>query len=222
MKIKKLVYGILMMVLSSCARFNSDIRYEPKTEREFIFPMQSQEFTKSVEECMRLEKFPCNYPEPQDSLSEFQNTWYSKHLISLKEPKIYNQKGNGLKIIRFTELGTWSNPFCYKIENQNDLILGTYSRSKGLGGYKAGRRIRFKEKKLNQNDWNTIKTKIDSIKFWQIPTHDPNIIFDGGEWILEILWEDEYHFVTRNSPADYGGKEYAELCELIINMFNGK
>ena len=182
--------------------------------------MQSPEFTKSVEKCIKLKKFPCNYPEPQDSLNEFQNTWYSKHLISLKEPKLYTQKGKGLKIIRFTELGTWSNPFSYKIENQTDRVYGTFSKSNGLGGYQAKRRIKFKEKELNQNDWNKIKAKIDSAKFWQIPTHDPNMILDGSEWILEILWENKYHFVTKNSPNLYDGKEYAELCELIIKTFN--
>ena len=53
-----------MLTISNCAVINPDVRYAPRTENEFIFPMHSQEFTKSVEECMKLEKFPCNYPEP--------------------------------------------------------------------------------------------------------------------------------------------------------------
>ena len=208
--------------MANCAVVNPNVRYEPKNMEEYIFPLHSKEFTKSVEDCIKKENFPCNYPEPQDSLNEFQNTWYSKHLISLKESKIYNQIGQGRKVIRFTELGTWSNPFSYKIENNNGKILGSYSKSKGLGGYEAGRRIKYKERELSQNDWDKIKTEIESVRFWQIPTHDPNDILDGAEWILEVLWEDKYHFVTRSSPDAYDGNEYAQLCEMIINTFNEK
>lgn len=217
MKIQYLAYGILITMAASCTIVNPDIRYEPKEAEEYIFPMQSVEFTKLVEDCIEQENFPCNYPEPQDSLDEFRNTWYSKHLISLEEPRIYTQRGNDWKIIRYTNLGTWSNPYSIRIENRNGKILGTYSKSKGLGGYQAGRRIKFKEKKLTEKEWGEIELKIDKIEFWQIPTHDPNIILDGEEWILEILWNDKYHFVTRNSPDVYDGKEYAELCNLIEN-----
>lgn len=43
------------------------------------------------------------------------------------------------------------------------------------------------------------------------------MIFDGEEWILEVLIDGKYHFVTRNSPDIYDGREYAELCKLVIN-----
>jgi hypothetical protein len=43
------------------------------------------------------------------------------------------------------------------------------------------------------------------------------MILDGEEWILEVLIDGKYHFVTRNSPENYGGQEYAELCKLIMN-----
>jgi len=219
---KSIIVILILLSISNCVVVNPDFRYKAIAENEFIFPMHSAEYTNSLEDCLRLEKKPCNYPKPQDSLDEFTNTWYSKHLVSLKEFKIYDQKGKGLKMIRFTELGTWSNPFSYKFENNNGIISGTYSKSNGLGGYQAGRRIMFTEIELNQNDWNQIETKIENVRFWQIPTHDPNLVLDGAEWILEILWDDKYHFVTRNSPDVYDGKPYAELCELIINTFNEK
>ena len=213
------MYGILMILVSSCAIIIPDITFKPKSSNGFIFPMHSPEFTKSVEDCIEQKKFPCNYPEPQDSLDMFQNRWYSKHLRSLKESKIYNQTGKGSKIIRFTCLETWGNPVSFKIEKRDDIILGTYSRTNGLGGYKAGRRVNHKKKVLKQENWNKIKLKINEIKFWEMPTHDTNLILDGAEWILEILWDDEYHFVTRSSPDVYGGKTYAELCEMIMNSF---
>jgi len=219
MKHQYLAYGIALILASSCAIVKPDIKYRPKAQEDFIFPMQSQEFTQSVEDCMQKNNYPCDYQEPQDSLGEFINTWYSKHLISLKETKIYNLTGKDLKIIRYTNLGTWSKPFSYKIESTNGNHLGTYSKTNGLGGYRAGNRIKHREKEIAQNDWDLIKAKIDEIGFWQMPTHDPNMVLDGAEWILEILWNDKYHFVSRTSPGDWSGKKYAELCELIESKF---
>ena len=55
--------------------------------------------------------------------------------------------------------------------------------------------------------------------FWNIPTHDPNMILDGEEWILEVLIDEKYHVVKRNSPDVYDGKNYAELCKKVINTY---
>jgi|GEM_PF-1601427 len=220
MKTKAITYIGILFTLTSCVLFKPDLRYEPKTADEYYFPSLSDDFKKAQSECIEQKNFPCDFPEPNDSLSDFVNTWYSKHLISLKEPRLYNQRNKDLKIIRFTHLGTWSNPYSYRIEKQNENVIGIFNKTNGLGGYEAGHRIKNKEKDLNKEKWNNIIAKVDSIDFWNIQTHDPNMILDGAEWILEILIDDKYHFVTRNSPDVYDGKEYADLCKLIIESFN--
>ena len=96
----------------------------------------------------------------------------------------------------------------------------TYNQTRGLGGYKAGRRIKHKTKEIKLEKWEQIIEKVDNIDFWNIETHDPNMILDGAEWILEILIDEKYHLVTRNSPEVYDGKEYADLCEMIVNSFS--
>jgi len=217
---KNFIFGIVILTLIGCAILNPKKRYQPNSIEYYFFPMHSLEFTKSVEECIKEEKFPCDYLEPEDSLSKFQNKWYSKHLISLEEPILYNQRDTDLEIIRFTHLGTWTNPFSYRIENRNGQIEGTFNKSSGQGGYQAGKRIFHLEKKLNNDDWDSINLKLDSINFWEIPTHDSVMILDGSEYILEVLQKDKYHFVTRTSPEDYGINGYSELCELIITKFD--
>lgn len=178
MKYKILIYPIIAVLFTGCAILNPDRKYQPKSQDEFYFPTHSFKFTNSVSECMRLKKFPCDYAEPEDSLSNFQNNWYSKHLISLKEPIIYKQREKGTQIIRFLHLGTWTNPYQYKIENINNEIIGTNSRTRGQGGYSAGRTVKHQDKLLSIGEWELIMSQMDSVNFWELPTHDPNIILD--------------------------------------------
>lgn len=213
-----LKYSIFLLLLSSCRIIYPDIKYEPIKFGSFYFPTYDEVKFKEKQKQAGEINFWINIG-PNDSLSEFTNQWYSKHLNSLGEPILYTKRNKGNKIIRFTHLGTWSNPFSYRLENDDEKVKITYNRTRGLGGYKAGRRIKHKTKEIELEKWEQIIEKVDNIDFWNIKTHDPNMIFDGAEWILEILIDDRYHFITRNSPEVYDGKEYAELCELIANSF---
>lgn len=203
--------------MTSCSLFNTNLRYEPKSSEEFYFPLLSNEFKKVKADCIAKKEFPCDIPEPNDTLSDFVNNWYSKHLKSLKEPILYKKKEEGVNIIRFTHLGTWSNPFSYRIENSKGIIIGTYNKTKGLGGYNAGRRIKHEQKTVTHDEWNQIVKKIESVDFWNIQTHDVNLYLDGEEWILEVVIEGKYHFISRNSPDNYN--DYTQLCTLIIKTF---
>ena len=63
-------------------------------------------------------------------------------------------------------------------------------------------------------------SKMQSIDFWDMGTHDENMILDGEKWIFEAVVNGRYRFITRNSPDFYDGKEYAELCNLIVQIYN--
>jgi len=160
--------------------------------------------------------------KPADSLSNFENRWYSKHLFSLREPVLYNKTHKPKNIIRFTHLGTWGKPFSLRIEQNKSKITITYNKTNGLGGYHAGILIKHKTKKIDVEKWNMVIAKMDSIDFWNMETHDQNMVLDGEEWILEALINGRYHFVTRNCPDIYDGKGYAELCHLIYQIYYEK
>lgn len=219
MKNSILKYSIILFLLSSCRIIYPDIKYEPIKFGSYYFPTYDEvKFKEKQKESGEINLW--NSTGPNDSLSEFTNQWYSKHLNSLGEPILYTKKNKKKKVIRFTHLGTWSNPYSYRLEKDDEVVKITYNKTRGLGGYKAGRRIKHKTKKVDLEKWEQIIEKVDKIDFWNIETHDPNMIFDGEEWILEILIDDRYHFVSRNSPDVYDGKEYAELCTLITNSFS--
>lgn len=154
---------------------------------------------------------------PNDSLRIFTNKWYSKHLNSLEETPLYDRKDKNLKIIRYTNLGTWSHPFVYRMENIGNQVTVTYNESDGLGGYQTGKLIKNYSKKINPKKWEAIISKANHINFWDMKTHKNKNIKDGEEWIFEILIDGKYHLVTRNSPQDFDDKEFAELCNSLIN-----
>ena len=220
MKLRIVIYIGILFIFASCGLFNPEIRYTPKNSLEFYFPPLSIENKQKQAECIKSENYPCIF-EQNDTFSDFVNEWYSTHLASMKEPILYNQIGKGRKVIRFTHLGTWSRPYSYRIENNNGQITGTYNKTKGLGEYDAGQRIKHEEKELTISGWDSLSRKIDST-FWKIQTHDPNMILDGEEWILEVLINDRYHVVSRNSPENYGGKKYAELCKNVIKTYDSE
>ena len=198
----------IFFLIISCATISTEYRYKKTDKGELYFPTFDA----------KKYKIDTVNNGPNDSLREFTNKWYSKHLYSLKEPILFNKKSEKVNIVRFTHLGTWTNPYSYRIEQIENKFIVTYSKTNGLGGYEAGKRIKNKRKEIAETKWKQILTKMDEINFWQIPTQDPNIINDGAEWIFEALIDGKYHFVVRNSPDHYGGKEYSELCKLVENI----
>ncbi|MDR6921950.1 MULTISPECIES: hypothetical protein [Chryseobacterium] len=203
---KKLLYFLLLIIIVvSCTTISAEHQYKNTDKGELYFPsFDSKKY-----------KIDSINTGPNDSLREFTNKWYSRHLYTLKEPVLSHKKDKNLNIIRFTHLGTWSNPYSYRIEQVGLKFILTYNKTNGLGGYEPGTRTSHKTKEISQKEWNKIITKMDKINFWNIPTHGSNKITDGSEWIFEALIDGKYHLVTRNSPDHYNGEEYAELCKLV-------
>jgi hypothetical protein len=157
--------------------------------------------------------------EQNGKLDSFQNKWYSKHMYSLKEPILYDKDVDGMEIYRYTNLGTWSNPFTYRIEKRDSLVTISKKRTDGQGGYNTGSLIENVTKTLTISDWNTLKSKLHAIRFWELETHGERGM-DGEEWIVEGLKDGQYHFTTRWSPDSYGDKKYVELCNLFETLFS--
>jgi len=198
-----LSFGLLII---SCKIASSELMSEKQRKEKMYFPSSKNESNK----------------EANDTLNDFVNQWYSKHLYSLKEPILYDKTKKGLYIFRYTNLGTWSQPYSYRIEFKDSVVTIEYKRTNGQGGYTAGRLIEKQKQTLKIDTWKRLIEKVDSVRFWEMQTQDKNIILDGEEWILEGLYNEKYHFITRRSPDVYDGKDYVELCKIFIELYNTK
>jgi len=223
MKLKQLIYYSIILMLIGCG----GIKYKEKVllQEELYFPSQSEESIARYYDCIEQMKkvrieIDCYNLRPNDSLMEFTNQWYSKHLFKSNEPILYNQRDTGKKMIRFMHLKSWASPLSYRIENKNGEITYTYNKTLGNGGYIGEAAFEHEEKTVQMERWEKIMEQIEHIDFWNINTHDPKFIMDGEQWILEVLMDGKYHFVTRNTPAYHGNEAYAELCKLVRDAAN--
>ena len=206
-------------ILVSCRTMSPDLLYKSGAGKLY-FPTYDEESVKYHTDNYGSRIIGMASIKPDDSLSRFVNNWYSKHLYSMREPVLYNKTDKKINIIRFTHLGTWGKPYSYRIEQSESDISITYNKTNGSGGYHTGKIIEHGTKKIDVEKWNMVISKMQSLDFWNVGTHDENMILDGEEWIFEAVINGRYHFITRNSPDVYDGKEYAELCNLIVQIYN--
>lgn len=174
--------------------------------------------------------FPSQLPDVKDlnddKMDDFRNKWYSRHLASLNEPILFNKTGESLKVFRYTNLGTFSNPYVIRVELLDTIVTFNFKLTDGKGGYGTGKIIKEYQKQLPIAEWNRILSKVESTHFWDLHsfrkyTKDgvEYVIMDGSEWIFEGLIGEKYHFVTRNTPESYDDKDYASLCRLMYEYF---
>lgn len=167
--------------------------------------------------------FPFGVGLKELSESPFRNGWYYRHLKSMNEPILYDKTNKNLRVFRYTNLGTFSNPFTIRVELIDSIVIFNYKLTDGEGGYAIGKVIKNIREKLLITDWNKLFTKVESIHFWDMHTYrsfDPNgVINSGTECIFEGLIGDKYHFITRNTPDRFGDKEFASLCNLMNGFF---
>lgn len=169
------------------------------------------------------------YPIPKDSLAfyfplnkfgrdSFVIASFSKHLFSLNEPIIYDTSVNK-EVYRFTLLATWGQPRTIRLEKTDEGYIACLKITDGMGGYQAGKVIFNKEKIISEENWGLIKTNIDKIKFWDMPSTENIIGIDGSEWILEGNYNSKYNVVVWWSPTKGG---YYDCCKSITNLFKAE
>jgi hypothetical protein len=197
---------IFILLLSFVSSADSQKADKSNVGGSLYFPLQISDVKKEVD----------------DKMDDFRNRWYSRHLASMKEPVLFDKTDENIKVFRYTNLASFSNPFTIRVELKDSIVTFNYKLTDGKGGYGPGKIIKEYQKQLPAAEWNRILSKVESSHFWEMHTYrsNPNgMLLDGAEWIFEALLGSKYHFVTRNSPETEGDKEYASLCNLMYEYF---
>ncbi|MFA7326206.1 MAG: hypothetical protein WC121_06040 [Candidatus Kapaibacterium sp.] len=160
-----------------------------------------------------------NFKKVEHKLDTFSNEWYSKHLYSLKEPVLFNQK-KSIEVYRYTNIGTWGNPFTYRIVKTDSIVTITKKLTDGYGGYHAGKLIINQTKKLPREEWDNLIQRIERFEFWTQPTHIKYLGMDGTEWILEGYKDGKYHYINRWCPNHKDNSPFVEVCNSFEELFD--
>lgn len=146
--------------------------------------------------------FPKGIFSEKERTDKFVYSWYSKQLIALKEPSLYELSNNNkITCYRFLCLRTFHNPFAIRVELKSDGTgLLYFKKTSGAGGYDPGDLIENKTIKISKINVNSLLEKIKNEKFWTLQSRGKSGGLDGSEWIIEGVKKGKYHLVDRWTP----------------------
>jgi hypothetical protein len=148
--------------------------------------------------------FPAHILETPNPYPEILRAWYSRSLISLKEPSLFELAHDPTTYsYRFLWLRTFNNPVAIRL-NVNADGTGTLIQkvTSGEAGFHPGYLTVSTSKPLTQQQTQHFLKEVQQLNFWSIPTIDPVIGGeDGSEWIIEGVHDGKYHVVNRWSPG---------------------
>ncbi len=150
-----------------------------------------------------------------DAFDSSENTWYSQHLFSLKEPIIFNATSRN-EIYRFTWLRSFDNAVAIRIERHGDNYYLFWKVSDGKGGYAPGKLIINKQISIDKATWQKFKKCLRQCDFWNLKTNVLVLNDDGAQWILEGKENKNYHVVVRWSPTKEAS--FYKCCNMLIEL----
>ena len=161
---------------------------------------------------------------PDLVLEDSRVDWYTKHLIALEEPSLFEaSQGKKLHCYRFLWLRTFDPPIALRLvldpEGTGLLFIKI---ANGAGGYEPGKLTTNESVPVTKQNVDNFLGKLSKIKYWNLPTHEIEakdgsltIGLDGAQWILEAVRGGQYHIVDRWSP-DKGS--YRETALFLVGL----
>ena len=180
--------------------------------------------------------FPSVSLDERSESSDFKKKWYSEALIALGEPSLASEPATSgsNESYRFLWLRSFHHPVAIRVDiNHDGTSLLTTKVSDGKGGYKPGKLIVNRKRKLTKEKTSWFLDRIKELGFWDLPTYEkqaeetgPNgektvtVNLDGAQWILEGIKDKKYHVVDRWSPEN--GAVHTLGIVMLIDLANLK
>lgn len=168
--------------------------------------------------------FPTTTKAGVESVTPFEATWYGGSLQRMGEPRLPEiaQQDANAQIYRLTILPTWGNSIAVRVQRHGELYSLSARRLDGQAGYDPGKLVESKDIELSPRDSETLGGLIQNLRFFQLPTDDSVMGFDGDEWILEGVSQGKYHVVqrwcaTESNPKKRGLESFLALSRFLIN-----
>lgn len=153
--------------------------------------------------------------KPENGISEFEQTWFSKQLSAMDEPVLFTDKSI-TEVYRFTWLRTFHHPVAIRIEKRINNYILHWKLCDGTGGYKPGNLTVNKSKIITQEVWDKFKNYLLKAGFWKMPSSINESGDDGAQWILEGKEIAKYHVVDRWTPT--ASSNFYKSCDYLIGL----
>jgi hypothetical protein len=167
--------------------------------------------------------FPIKTKDGAEGVTAFEAQWYGKSLGRMNEPRLPElAKDANAEVYRITILPTWGNAIAIRVSRHGDSYRLSARRLNGQAGFEVGKLVEEKEIELGAEDSKALEVLLQNLNFFQFPTDDGVIGFDGDEWILEGVSGGRYHVAKRWCASEYnpdkrGLTAFLALCRFLVN-----
>ena len=158
---------------------------------------------------------------PKGSVSDFEQTWYAKHLLAMKEPILsLTGKDRTYFAFRVLYLPTWGRPVAVRYEKKGDRFVRRSVKLSGDGGYDPGKIADQKETQIERKEVDDLATSLEKAGFWDMPVNDNVMGVDGSQLIIEVIKDGHHRVRVRWTPEHQTEKRgLAGLVNLYTAQF---
>ncbi len=172
-----------------------------------------------------LQSNQCGTERPR--LGEVEREWYPSQWQAACEPPLLDTKqpsGGDQFTFRFSFLPSFDNPLFLRLEKHKNGHRLIVKQMTGNGGYEPGIISRSKEVELSDDDVRFIYNRLEELRSSRaaeaarLEREGPKStcfgVFDGTEWIFEIVEEGQYDMFKDTSPTK---GELHELGTMLLD-----
>lgn len=163
----------------------------------------------------QLSYFPRGAFSTNERGDGFLADWYSQHLRAMKEEPFYYPDDGEAESYRFLWLRAFHHPVSVRVWSACGGRFVTLKEMSGAGGYEPGRLLVNRTRQLSQDEWDEFTRLLERTCYWELPTSDGRLGYDGARWILEGVRAGRYHVVDRWTPQ---GGSYREACLYALKL----
>jgi hypothetical protein len=160
--------------------------------------------------------FPPKSLDRDPEVDQIHHNWYSTHLLAMQEVPLYPPATDRPDVYRLLYLLCWDSPVMVHFSLAGEVWQVVCKRTDGFSEFPYGGQLTPEDRRdLSPGEATRFQSLLESAAFWDMPSCDRTLGFDGAPAILEGVKGGCYHVVDRWSPHD---TPYAELVEFILGL----
>lgn len=160
--------------------------------------------------------FPPKSLDDNPDCNQVRHNWYSSHLLAMQEQPLYPPDADQSDVYRLLYLLCWDSPVLVRFSLTGAVWRVVCKRTNGFSEFGFGGQLTDEDPRdLSPDEAARFLSLLDGAAFWDMPSCDLSLGFDGAHAVLEGVKGGRYHVVDRWSPHE---TPYAELVDFILAL----